>query len=154
MYALEISLLYCSGNEFECELLRSRHFSLSLFLAGMFPALLTLFSFTRDIVFKHFGNTYNNDPFNLPFVLRPLSNISVNSQSVSKKNMHFSIGIYSNPIEPMYSIGPTFYPNIHIIRVKFLSLTRTAHKHFHWNLFVSDRSDGFHRFGFLHQYPI
>ena len=63
-----------------------------------------------------------------------ISNISVNSQSVSKKNMHFSIGIYSNLIEPMYSIGPTFYPNNHIIWVKFLSLTRTAHKHFHWNL--------------------
>ena len=73
-----------------------------------------------------------------------ISNISVNSQSVSKKNMHFSIGIYLNPIEPIYSIELTFYPNIHIIRVKFLSLTRIAHKHFHWNLFVSDRSNRFH----------
>ena len=57
--------------------------------------------------------------------------------------MNFSIGNYSFPMDPMDSIGTTFYPLIQtIIIIIYKSQSRTENELFNWNLFVSNGSNG------------
>ena len=54
--------------------------------------------------------------------------------------MSFSIGIYSFPMDPMDSIGTTFYPSSNTEWNFPKSLTNRRNELFHWNLFVSNGS--------------
>ena len=142
------------------KLLRSRHFSLSLFLAGMFPALLTLFSFTRKIVFKHralFVPLFFHRGAVLPFFNLILFFLSVLYQFLCLKSLEYGL-FHSNLFVSDRSDGfhrIAFLPQYPYHPGEMLErLTRIEHGLFHWNLFVSDRSHGFHRITFIHQYLI
>ena len=66
--------------------------------------------------------------------------------------MEFSIGIASSPMDPMDSIGTTFYP-LHAKPTWVKVSHKIEHRRSHRNRFVSDGSDGYHRRDFLPPHP-
>ena len=67
------------------------------------------------------------------------------SKSLTNRQMCFSIGIYSSPMDPMDSIRTTFYP---LIQHQW-----NENELFHRNLFVSNGSNGLHRNDFPPSHP-